>query len=114
MLAPAHSKVMKKLRFQREGTVEEALKRDTFDGLRVLYAITDPDETQVVYVGETEVGKNLRGRLKAHLNDRSKINLVEPQSALFVHIQITEFIVLSAFEEWSGALPKLNKKKVDK
>jgi hypothetical protein len=114
MLDPAHLKVMKKLRFDREGTVREALKRDQLDGVRVIYAITDPGETKVVYVGETEAGKNLRGRLRAHLNDRSKINLVEPDSILFVHIQVTEFIVLSAFEEWTGGLPSLNKKKVNK
>jgi hypothetical protein len=36
-----------------------------FDYNRVIYAITNPEGTAVVYVGDTEQGRDVRGRLKA-------------------------------------------------
>lgn len=109
-----HEKVLKEHHFEHAGTVGEVLSSDEYDELRLIYAITDPTQREIVYVGETEQGRNLRGRLAAHLKDRDKINLVEKESQLYVHVMVTEFAVLSAFEDAVGGLPACNKRKVQK
>lgn len=109
-----HEKILKTHGFERAGTLGEALERDEFEGLRVIYAITDPGKREIIYIGETEQGRNLRGRLNAHLKDREKINLIEKDSDLYVHVMVTEFLVLSDFEEVTGGLPACNKRKAIK
>lgn len=109
-----HEKILKTHRFEHAGTLGEALERDEFDDLRVIYAITDPGKREIIYIGETEQGRNMRGRLNAHLKDREKINLVENDSDLYVHVMVTEFRVLSDFEEITGGLPACNKRKAMK
>jgi hypothetical protein len=109
-----HEKLLKKHRFESVGTVGEAVTSDEFDELRVIYAITDPKGKEIVYVGDTEQGRNLRGRLNAHLKDRDKIDLVEKESSLYVHVMVTEYLVLGTFEEMTGGLPVCNKRKVQK
>ena len=109
-----HKKILTDNHFEPCGTLADALKLDRWDGARVLYAITDPADTQIVYIGDTEVGRDVRARLRAHLNDRSKIGKVENASQLWVHFMITEFKVLTDFEQAVGGLPELNKRKVQK
>jgi hypothetical protein len=82
--------------------------------VRTLYAITNPEQTEVVYVGDAEVGRDLRARLKAHLDSRGKAGHVEPDSLVFVHVMVTEYMVLSRFQEDTGSMPVLNKRKVPK
>jgi hypothetical protein len=94
--------------------LESALKSDEYDEARVIYAITNPEKTEIVYIGDTESGRDVRGRLKAHLKDRDKIGLVENESDVYIHFMITEFLVLSTFEEEVGSLPALNKRKSQK
>jgi len=65
-------------------------------------------------VGDTEQGRDVRGRLKAYLRDREKAGLVEESSMVYIHMMVTEFAVLTAFEEDTGALPALNKRKIAK
>ena len=45
------------------------------------------------------------------MKDREKVGLVEENSDVYVHVMITEYFVLSTFEELVGALPVLNKRK---
>ncbi|MFH1465600.1 MAG: hypothetical protein ABIO70_14530 [Pseudomonadota bacterium] len=107
-------KILDSNRFERCGTVAEMLKSDEWDGVRVIYAITDPQDSRVVYIGDTETGRNLRARLKAHMAHRAKAGLVEEDSRVYVHFMVTEYKVLTDFEEATGALPELNKRKVQK
>jgi hypothetical protein len=109
-----HEKVLKDNHFERVGDVGAALKSDEYEGDRVIYAITNPEKTEVVYVGDTEQGRSVRSRLKAHLKDREKVGLVEENSDLYIHVMVTEFAVLTDFEDRAGALPVLNKRKVQK
>lgn len=109
-----HLRVLTENHFEAHGTIGSALKSDEYDGCRVLYAISDPTGEQVIYVGDTEVGRDLRGRLKAHMNARDKAGHVELESQVWIHFMVTEFKVLSDFEDVAGALPKLNKRKVQK
>lgn len=102
------------MQFERAGELGGVLKSDEFDGTRVIYAITNPAKTEIVYVGDTEVGRDVRGRLKSHLKDRDKVGLVEEDSDVYIHIMITEFAVLNAFEDSVGSLPVLNKRKSQK
>jgi hypothetical protein len=109
-----HAKILKEFLFEAVGELREALKSDEFDNNRVIYAITNPEGTAVVYVGDTEQGRDVRGRLKAHLRDREKAGQVEESSIVYIHMMVTEYAVLTAFEEDAGALPALNKRKVAK
>lgn len=109
-----HARILKANHFEPHGTVATALKSDEFDNCRVLYAITDPAGENVVYVGDTEVGRDVRARLKAHMNARDKAGHVEAESQVWIHFMVTEFKVLCDFEEGTGGLPKLNKRKVAK
>lgn len=109
-----HKKILTQNHFEDAGTIEALLKRDEFDGSRVLYAIIDPTGERIVYIGDTETGRDVRSRLKAHLNDRSKIGLVEKDSGVWIHFMITEFKVLCDFEDATGAIPELNKRKIQK
>ena len=109
-----HAKIIKEFKFEPVGTLGAALKSDEFDNCRVIYAISNPEGTEIVYVGDTEQGRDVRARLKAHLRDRDKVALVEEDSQVFIHMMVTEFAVLTAFEDDSGALPTLNKRKVAK
>lgn len=109
-----HQKILDDNHFEPHGTVASALKSDEFDGCRVLYAISDPAGEDIVYVGDTEVGRDVRGRLKAHMNARDKAGYVEPTSKVWIHFMVTEYKVLCDFEEETGNLPKLNKRKVAK
>ncbi len=113
-LKKAHKKVIDSMHFEYWGELFEVLESDEFDGVRVIYAITNPDKTEIVYVGDTEQGRDVRGRLKAHVKDRDKVGLVENESAVYIHYMITEFLVLSTFEEEVGGLPVLNKRKSQK
>lgn len=113
-LEKTHLKVLKENHFEECGELSAAITRDEWDDCRVLYAITDPANSRIVYIGDTEVGRNLRSRLRAHLNDRSKIGAVEPTSRLWVHFMVTEFKVLCDFEDLTGKLPELNKRKSQK
>jgi hypothetical protein len=106
-----HAKILKKNHFEHVGELAEALRSDEFDYCRVIYAITNPEKTEIVYVGDTEQGRDVRGRLKAHLKDREKAGLVEESSDLYIHMMVTEYAVLTDFEEITSALPVLNKRK---
>lgn len=100
--------------FEDAGLIRDALRSDAFDGIRIVYAITNPEQTELVYIGDTETGRNLRARLRAHMKDREKIGHVELDSMVYVHLMITEFVVLDRFQEETGKLPVCNKRKVDK
>lgn len=102
-LRKEHKNVLDRLQFGLWGDVEEVLRSDEFDDWRVIYAITNPEKTEVVYVGDTEQGRDVRGRLKAHMRDREKVSLVEIDSDVYIHLMVTEFFVLS-FEEEAGAM----------
>ena len=107
----SHKKILDNNMFEFIGTVEQVISSDEFDNLRVVYAITDPKRNEIVYIGHSEKGRNLRGRLKSHLKDREKIGAVENKSHVYMHLMITEYSVLGEFEDKHGCLPKLNKKK---
>ena len=109
-----HKKVLTEMHFEYAGELKKVLTSDEFDGARVLYAITNPEKTEIVYIGDTEIGRDVRGRLKSHLKDREKVNLVEENSDIYIHFMITEFYVLSTFEELVGNMPALNKRKSQK
>ena len=109
-----HRRILKDNHFEACGTLAKAMKLDEWDGDRVIYAITDPAGERIVYVGDTERGRDLRGRLKSHLNDRSKMGLVELSSKLWVHFMVTEYKVLCDFEDATDSLPELNRRKVPK
>ena len=110
-LKKPHQKIIDQMHFEPGGEIQQALKSDEFDDCRVIYAITNPEKTEIVYIGDTEQGRDVRGRLKAHMKDREKVGLVEENSDVYVHVMITEYFVLSTFEELVGALPVLNKRK---
>ena len=103
-----HSAILKVNDFVPCGTVKQALDSDQWDGVRVLYAISDPKNTRIVYVGDSEKGRALRARLKDHLSKRSKKGLVELKSRVWVHFMVTERSVLCDFQENTGAIPELN------
>jgi hypothetical protein len=113
-LKKPHQKVLDEMHFDYISEVGDFLKNDEFDDARVIYAITNPEKTEIVYVGDTEQGRDVRGRLKAHMKDRDKVGLVELDSDVYIHFMITEFLVLSTFETEAGSLPALNKRKVQK
>ena len=110
----SHQKLLNEFHFEDCGQLVNFLKKDEFDGSRVIYAITDPEKLEVVYVGDTEQGRDVRGRLKAHLKDREKVEKVENESHVFIHVMVTEFMVLDAFDNDTGGLPALNKRKSQK
>lgn len=113
-LHPVHADLLREHLFEDAGTLSDALTHDDFDGLRVVYAITNPAHTEIVYVGDAEQSRNLRSRLRAHLKDRDKIGHVERESLVFVHVMITELLVLNCFHADVGRLPVCNKRKVGK
>ena len=113
-LKKPHKQVLDEMHFELFGELGKALKSDEYDGFRVIYAITNPDKTEIVYVGDTEQGRDVRGRLKSHMKDREKVGLVEENSDVYIHVMVTEYSVLSTFEELVGGLPVLNKRKVAK
>lgn len=107
----SHRRILTDLLFEPAGTIAEVLVSNEFDDYRIVYAITDPSGKEIVYVGHSEVGRNLKGRLKAHLKARDKMGFIESNSKVYVHIMITETYVLNAFEEEIGTLPLLNRVK---
>ena len=109
-----HKKVLTEMHFEYVGELKKVLANDEFDGARVIYAISNPEKTEIVYVGDTEQGRDVRGRLKSHMKDREKVGQVEENSDVYIHFMITEFLVLSTFEELVGTLPALNKRKSQK
>jgi hypothetical protein len=109
-----HKKVLSEMHFEHVGELKDVLKSDEFDGARVIYAITNPEKTEIVYIGDTEQGRDVRGRLKSHMKDREKVGMVEENSDVYIHFMITEYLVLTTFEELVGALPALNKRKSQK
>jgi hypothetical protein len=113
-LDPAHAAILREHHFETAGNLGFVLRGDAYDGIRTLYAVTDPAGGALVYIGDTEVGRDLRGRLKAHLNARDKAGQVEKESLVFVHVMVTEYMVLDRFQEETGGLPLLNKRKVAK
>lgn len=113
-LDPVQASILREYLFEDAGLLRNALRLDTFDGLRIVYAITNPEQTEIIYIGDTEQGRNLRGRLKAHMKDREKIGHVELDSFVYVHVMITEFLVLNCFQEDTGKIPVCNKRKVAK
>ena len=48
------------------------------------------------------------------MKDHEKVGLVEEDSDVYIHFMITEFLVLTTFEELVGTLPALNKRKSQK
>lgn len=113
-LHPKHAALLREHRFETAGLAKAVMRSDEYDGVRTIYAITNPEQTEVVYVGDAEVGRDLRARLKAHLDSREKAGRVEPDSLVFVHVMVTEYMVLSRFQEDTGSMPVLNKRKVPK
>ncbi len=111
---PKHAALLRECHFETAGPLAEVIRTDEFDGMRIIYAITNPDRSELVYVGDTEEGRDVRGRLKDHLDTRSKAGFVEGASLVFVHVMVTEYMVLERFEEEMGALPVLNKRKYPK
>jgi hypothetical protein len=113
-LDPVHADILREHLFEDAGLLAYALRQDEFDGLRVVYAITNPAQTELVYIGDAEQGRNLRSRLRTHLKDREKIGHVELDSRVYVHVMITEFMVLNNFYADTGRLPVCNKRKSQK
>ena len=113
-LDPAHATILRALRFESAGTLQHCLGSDFYEGVRVVYAITNPEHTAVVYVGDSEIGRSLRSRLNAHLDSRSKAGKIERESLVFVHVLVTEYLVLDTFEQETGTMPELNKVKTQR
>ena len=113
-LDPVHADLLREHHFEAAGALRDAIRTDAFDGVRALYAITNPEQTAIVYIGDTEEGRDVRGRFKSHLNDRSKLGQVEKDSLAYVHVMVTEYLVLDRFEQETGKLPLLNRRKVAK
>lgn len=111
-LAPIHASLLRDHGIEDAGHLAWVLKTDVYDGHRIVYVITNPERTAIVYIGGTEGGRDLRARLRCHLKDRDKIGHVERDSFVYVHIMVTEFMVLSHFREDTGALPRCNKRLV--
>ncbi len=109
-----HAALLREHHFETAGALGDVIRNDEYDGVRIIYIITNPEQTEIVYVGDTEEGRNVRGRLKDHLGTRSKAGKVEKTSLVFVHVMVTEYMVLDRFEEVFGRLPVLNKRKVPK
>ena len=109
-----HAALLREHHFETAGAIGDVIRTDEYDGIRIIYIITNPEQTEIVYVGDTEEGRNVRGRLKDHLDTRSKAGKVEKTSLVFVHVMVTEYMVLDRFEEVFGRLPVLNKRKVPK
>ncbi len=106
-----HADLLREHGFEAAGTLAQALSTDTYDLARVIYAIVNPEATAIVYIGGTEGGRDVRVRLRTHLRDRAKIGHVEKESLLFVHVMLTEYVVLHHFESDTGRLPVCNKRK---
>ena len=113
-LHPDHAALLREHHFETAGVMGTLLRDDTYDGIRAIYAVTNPQRTALVYIGESEEGRDIRGRLKSHMNARDKAGHVEKDSLVFVHVMITEYMVLDRFEEVIGRLPLLNQRKVPK
>ena len=113
-LHPDHAAMLREHHFETAGVMRDLLRSDEYDGIRAIYAVTNPEQTALVYIGESEEGRDIRGRLKSHMNARNKAGHVEKESLVFVHVMVTEYMVLDRFEEVVGALPVLNKRKVAK
>ena len=113
-LHPKHAALLRECHFETAGPLADVIRTDEYDGIRIIYAITNPQQTDIVYVGDTEEGRDVRGRLKDHLDTRSKAGHVEKTSLVFVHVMVTEYMFLDRFEEEVGTLPELNKRKVAK
>jgi hypothetical protein len=113
-LDPVHAALLREHHFETAGRVEFVMRGFAYDGMRVLYAIANPSATALVYVGDSEVARDLKKRLKDHLDSRRMAGLVEPDSLLFVHVMVTEYMVLDRFEEETGRLPTLNRSKAPK
>ncbi len=107
----SHKSILDEYVFEKAGPLKKVLGSDEYDGIRVIYAITDPEHTKVVYIGDTEQGRDVRARLRSHLKDREKVGLVEETSIVYIHIMVTEYLILDEFEEKTGTLPVLNKRK---
>lgn len=113
-LYPTHAAILREHHFETAGDLGRVIRSDEYDGVRILYAITNPERTALVYIGESEEGRDLRGRLKSHMDSRAKAGHVEKTSLVFVHVMVTEYLVLDRFEQETGALPLLNRRKVAK
>ena len=109
-----HAAMLREHHFETAGVMRDLLRSDEYDGIRAIYAVTNPEQTALVYIGESEEGRDIRGRLKSHMNARNKAGHVEKESLVFVHVMVTEYMVLDRFEEVVGTLPVLNKRKVAK
>jgi|GEM_PF-2456461 len=110
-LDPRHAALLREHGFEDAGTIARVLSTDGYDLTRLIYAIVNPEGTAIVYIGGTEAGRDLRGRLRNHLRDRAKIHHVERESFVYVHIMLTEYVVIHHFHEDTGALPVCNKRK---
>jgi hypothetical protein len=100
---------LKRLGFVAVGALGDVIRDDRLDGLRIVYAITDPRGRDVVLFGETERGRDVRARLKKHLSERTAAGLIEPRSRVYVHMLVTEAYALGAYREATGHLPALKK-----
>lgn len=109
-LDPVHAGLLRELHFVTVGEAGDGMALWAFRDLRIVYAITNPERTEIVYVGDSEKGRDLAGRVKDHLSRREKAGHVEKASLVFAHILITEYLVLDRFRELTGKLPRLNKR----
>lgn len=110
-LDPKHAALLREHDFESAGTIAKVLTTDGYDLTRLIYAIVNPQGTAIVYIGGTEAGRDLRGRLRNHMRDRAKIHHVERDSLVYVHIMLTEYVFIHHFHEDTGALPVCNKRK---
>lgn len=113
-LDSVHAGLLRELHFVTVGDAGDAMALWAFRELRVVYAITNPARTEIVYVGDSEVGRDLAGRIKDHLSRREKAGYIERDSLVFAHVLITEYLVLDRFRDLTGSLPRLNKRVVRK
>ena len=51
-LKKPHQKIIDQMHFEPGGEIQQALKSDEFDDCRVIYAITNPEKTEIVYIGD--------------------------------------------------------------
>lgn len=109
-LDPVHAGLLRELHFVTVGEAGDGMALWAFRDLRIVYAITNPERTEIVYVGDSEKGRDLAGRIKDHLSRREKAGHVEKASLVFAHILITEYLVLDRFRDLTGKLPRLNKR----
>jgi hypothetical protein len=66
-LDPAHAVLLREHGFEDAGHLAWVLKTKVYDGHRIVYVITNPERTAIVYIGGTEDGRDLRARLRCQV-----------------------------------------------